>query len=91
MFTYPETATRSEGPGEIGPPPYYHRSDCNICWQQDGLKTGSEPWMHPTRVATSSRMSTAWSNTARRVIEVFLITSGHQTEERARAADYKRK
>jgi diadenosine tetraphosphate (Ap4A) HIT family hydrolase len=27
---------------EIGPPPYYHRSDCNICRKQDGLKTGSE-------------------------------------------------
>jgi diadenosine tetraphosphate (Ap4A) HIT family hydrolase len=31
-----------ESPGEIGPPPYYHRSDCNICRKQDGLKTGSE-------------------------------------------------
>lgn len=28
-------------PVEIGPPPYYHRSDCNICRKQDGLKTGS--------------------------------------------------
>jgi diadenosine tetraphosphate (Ap4A) HIT family hydrolase len=27
---------------EIGPPPYYHRSDCHICRKQDGLKTGSE-------------------------------------------------
>ena len=27
---------------EVGPPPYYHRSDCNMCRQQDGLKTGSE-------------------------------------------------
>ena len=41
MFTYPEAATGSEGPGDIGPPPYYHRSDCNICRQQDGPKTGS--------------------------------------------------
>jgi diadenosine tetraphosphate (Ap4A) HIT family hydrolase len=32
----------SEHPAEIGPPPYYHRSDCNICRKQDGLKTGSE-------------------------------------------------
>ena len=32
----------SEGPVEIGPPPYYHRSDCNICRKQDGLKTGSQ-------------------------------------------------
>jgi diadenosine tetraphosphate (Ap4A) HIT family hydrolase len=32
----------SDGPVEIGPPPYYHRSDCNICRKQDGLKTGSE-------------------------------------------------
>jgi hypothetical protein len=31
----------SERPAEIGPPPYYHRSDCNICRKQDGLKTGS--------------------------------------------------
>ena len=32
----------SERPAEIGPPPYYHRSDCNICRKQDDLKTGSE-------------------------------------------------
>jgi diadenosine tetraphosphate (Ap4A) HIT family hydrolase len=32
----------SERPAEIGPPPYYHRPDCNICRKQDGLKTGSE-------------------------------------------------
>jgi diadenosine tetraphosphate (Ap4A) HIT family hydrolase len=25
----------------VGPPPYYHRSDCRICQKQDGLKTGS--------------------------------------------------
>ena len=30
-----------ERPAEIGPPPYYHRPDCNICRKQDGLKTGS--------------------------------------------------
>ena len=42
MFTYPEPAAGSEGTVEIGPPPYYHRSDCNICRQQDALKTGSE-------------------------------------------------
>jgi hypothetical protein len=41
MFTYPEAAA-SEGSAEVGAPPYYHRSDCNICRQQDGLKTGSE-------------------------------------------------
>jgi diadenosine tetraphosphate (Ap4A) HIT family hydrolase len=28
-------------PAEIGPPPYCHRSDCNICRKQDDLKTGS--------------------------------------------------
>src|SRR5271154_3204814 len=33
----------SERPAEIGPPPYYHRSDCNICRKQDDLKTGSQP------------------------------------------------
>ena len=32
----------SDHPMEIGPPPYYHRSDCNICRKQDGLKTGKE-------------------------------------------------
>jgi diadenosine tetraphosphate (Ap4A) HIT family hydrolase len=42
MFTYPEAHAGSEGSVEIGPPPYYHRSDCNICRQQDGLKTGSK-------------------------------------------------
>ena len=30
-----------EPPAEIGPPPYFHRSDCNICLKQDGQKTGS--------------------------------------------------
>ena len=32
----------SDHPMEIGPPPYDHRSDCNICRKQDGLKTGKE-------------------------------------------------
>src|ERR1700689_821114 len=32
----------SERPVEIGPPPDYHRSDCNICRKQEDLKTGSE-------------------------------------------------
>src|SRR5277367_4901490 len=32
----------SDGPAEIGPAPYYHRSYCNICRKQDDLKTGSE-------------------------------------------------
>jgi diadenosine tetraphosphate (Ap4A) HIT family hydrolase len=36
------TPASSEGSAEIGPPPYYHRSDCHICLHQDGLKTGSE-------------------------------------------------
>src|SRR5271154_6583614 len=36
-----EEKPSSERPAEIGPPPYYHRSDCNICRKQDGLKTGS--------------------------------------------------
>jgi diadenosine tetraphosphate (Ap4A) HIT family hydrolase len=31
-----------ERPAEVGPPPYYHRSDCNICRKQDGLETGSK-------------------------------------------------
>jgi diadenosine tetraphosphate (Ap4A) HIT family hydrolase len=41
MLTHPEAPQSSEGPAKIGPPPYYHRSDCNICLKQDGLKTGS--------------------------------------------------
>ena len=38
----PSEGPSSERPAEIGPPPYYHRSDCNICRKQDGLKTGSK-------------------------------------------------
>jgi diadenosine tetraphosphate (Ap4A) HIT family hydrolase len=37
-----EDKRSGERPVEIGPPPYYHRSDCNICRKQDDLKTGSE-------------------------------------------------
>jgi diadenosine tetraphosphate (Ap4A) HIT family hydrolase len=42
MFTYPEAPHAGEGSAEIGPPPCFHRSDCNICKKQDGVKTGSE-------------------------------------------------
>jgi diadenosine tetraphosphate (Ap4A) HIT family hydrolase len=42
MSTNPEAPASTNGSAEIGPPPYYHRSDCNICRKQDGLKTGSE-------------------------------------------------
>ena len=38
----PEEQRSGERPAEIGPPPYYHRSDCNICRKQDGLETGSQ-------------------------------------------------
>ncbi|MGX7678732.1 HIT family protein [Jatrophihabitans sp. DSM 45814] len=41
MSTSPEVAASSAGSAQIGPPPYYHRSDCHICRKQDGLKTGS--------------------------------------------------
>jgi diadenosine tetraphosphate (Ap4A) HIT family hydrolase len=41
MSTSPEAPPGGEGSAEIGPPPYYHRSDCHICRKQDGLKTGS--------------------------------------------------
>ena len=43
----------SETPGThdsnvaIGPPPYFHQSDCNICKKQDGVKTGSELLDYP--------------------------------------------
>jgi hypothetical protein len=42
MSTTPEAPANSEGFAEIGPHPYYHRTDCNICRKQDGLRTGSE-------------------------------------------------
>ena len=32
----------TDGQVEVGPAPYYHRSDCNICRKQDDLKTGSK-------------------------------------------------
>ena len=40
----PDTTDRNI---EIGPPPYFHRSDCNICEKQDGVKTGSELLDYP--------------------------------------------
>jgi len=42
MSTHAGGPASSEGSVEIGPPPYYHRSDCNICRKRDGLKAGSE-------------------------------------------------
>jgi diadenosine tetraphosphate (Ap4A) HIT family hydrolase len=42
MSTSSGAPATSGGSAEIGPAPYYHRSDCNICRQQDGLKTGSK-------------------------------------------------
>src|SRR5580698_2168008 len=41
MSASAEEKPDGERPVQIGPPPYYHRSDCNICRKQDGLKTGS--------------------------------------------------
>jgi diadenosine tetraphosphate (Ap4A) HIT family hydrolase len=41
MSVSSEEKPSSERPVEIGPAPYYHQSDCNICRKQDGLKTGS--------------------------------------------------
>jgi diadenosine tetraphosphate (Ap4A) HIT family hydrolase len=42
MSTHPETSGPGTASAEIGPAPYHHRSDCNICRKQDGLKTGKE-------------------------------------------------
>src|ERR1700685_4446437 len=42
MSVSAEEKPSGERPVQIGPAPYYHRSDCNICRKQDGLKTGSE-------------------------------------------------
>jgi|SRR5580704_2395956 diadenosine tetraphosphate (Ap4A) HIT family hydrolase len=36
-FIIPEDARSSKQRAEIGPAPYYHRSDCNICRMLDGL------------------------------------------------------
>ena len=47
MSTHPEVPASRKGSAETGPPPYYHRSDCNICRRQDGLKTGSALLDHP--------------------------------------------
>jgi diadenosine tetraphosphate (Ap4A) HIT family hydrolase len=41
-MSVPSEQPSGASPAEVGPPPYYHRSDCNICRKQDGLKTGSK-------------------------------------------------
>jgi hypothetical protein len=41
MFTHPEPAAGSECTVGIGPLPYYHRSDCNICRQRATPLTAS--------------------------------------------------
>ena len=41
MSIHPEAPATSDASAGIGPPPYFHRSDCHICRKQDGLKTGS--------------------------------------------------
>jgi hypothetical protein len=38
MSTSPDVPVSSDESAEIGPPPYYHRSDCHICMKQDGLE-----------------------------------------------------
>jgi diadenosine tetraphosphate (Ap4A) HIT family hydrolase len=40
MTVSAEEKPSSERQVEIGPAPYYHRSDCHICLKQDGVKTG---------------------------------------------------
>ncbi len=42
-----ETPDRNDSDVEIGSPPYFHQSDCNICKKQDGVKTGSELLDYP--------------------------------------------
>lgn len=41
MPTASDATVNSGDQREIGPAPYFHQSDCNICRKQDGLKTGS--------------------------------------------------
>lgn len=54
MFAYPEAPASGEDYVEIGPPPYRRRSDCNICRQEDGMKTGSELLISVGRAGSSS-------------------------------------
>jgi diadenosine tetraphosphate (Ap4A) HIT family hydrolase len=37
MSTHPEKTRSRKGAVEIGPAPWYHRSDCHICQLQDGV------------------------------------------------------
>jgi diadenosine tetraphosphate (Ap4A) HIT family hydrolase len=48
MPEHPETPASEEGQVDIGPPPYYHRWDCNICRKQDGLATPARMETPPT-------------------------------------------
>jgi diadenosine tetraphosphate (Ap4A) HIT family hydrolase len=41
MPTESDAIASNADQSDIGPAPYFHRSDCNICRKQDGLKTGS--------------------------------------------------
>jgi hypothetical protein len=41
MPSIPDAPATDEDSLVVGPPPFYHRSDCNICKQQDDVKTGS--------------------------------------------------
>jgi diadenosine tetraphosphate (Ap4A) HIT family hydrolase len=41
MSTKIETSPSEPASVEIGPAPYFHRSDCHICLKQDGKTTGS--------------------------------------------------
>jgi diadenosine tetraphosphate (Ap4A) HIT family hydrolase len=42
-----EEKRSGEPPAGVGPAPYYHRPDCNICRKQDGLTTGSQLLDYP--------------------------------------------
>jgi hypothetical protein len=39
MSSSPEEKQSGERQAAVGPPPYFHRSDCNICRKQDDLRT----------------------------------------------------
>jgi diadenosine tetraphosphate (Ap4A) HIT family hydrolase len=41
MSANAEASSSDPGSVEIGPAPYFHRSDCHICLKQDGKTTGS--------------------------------------------------
>ena len=60
-----ETPDKTNSNVEIGPAPYFHQPDCNICKKQDGVKRVQSCWTIQLQAGTSSSRSTFWSSTLR--------------------------